>query len=79
MKDSFLNNKTLVEYSFNNNIVKVVKEIYYSKKLKTDYCFIFTNTNTINTTTHTRYKTVGGAMKKFNKAVKAINEGTKIK
>lgn len=75
------NSKTIVQYSFDNNIVKVVKENYFTEtgKSKIDYCFVFTNTNTLNATTLTRHKTVGGALRKFNKAVKAINEGTKIK
>jgi hypothetical protein len=75
------NNKVILEYSFDNNIVKIVKENYFTKtgRYKIDYCFVFTNSNTLNTTTLTRHKTVGGALKKFNKAVKAINEGTKIK
>ena len=71
----------IVQYSFDNNIVKVVKENYLTEtgKNKTDYCFAITNANVIDTTIITRHKTVLGALKKFNKAVKAINEGTKIK
>lgn len=71
----------LVEYKFEGNILKVVKETYLSTKGKpiTDFSFIFTREETLNTTTHSRYKTVGGALRKFNKAVKAINEGTIIK
>ena len=81
MKQGFLTNKVIVEYSYDNNIVRVVKENYLTNTntYKTDYCFVFTNSYTINTTTLTRHKTIGGAMKKFNKAVKAINQGTKIK
>jgi hypothetical protein len=72
---------TVVQYTFNNNVVKVVKEKYFTDtgRQKIDYCFVFTNTNTLNITTLTRHKTVLGALRKFNKAVKAINEGTKIK
>ena len=75
------NSNTVVQYTFDNNIVKVVKENYLTEtgKNKIEYCFVFTNTNTVNTTTLTRHKTVLGALRKFNKAVKAINEGTKIK
>jgi hypothetical protein len=71
----------IVQYEFEGNILKVVKESYLTenRKLITDFSFIFTREGTENTTTHSRYKTVGGALRRFNKAVKAINEGTKIK
>jgi hypothetical protein len=71
----------IVQYEFEDNILKVVKESYLNDngKLITDFSFIFTREGVENTTTHSRYKTVGGALRKFNKAVKAINEGTKIK
>jgi hypothetical protein len=71
----------IVQYEFEGNILKVVKESYLNSngKLITDFSFVFTNNNTIDTSTHSRYKTVGGALRRFNKAVKAINEGTKIK
>jgi len=71
----------IVQYEFEGNILKVVKESYLNSngKLITHFSFVFTNNNTIDTSTHSRYKTVGGALRRFNKAVKAINEGTKIK
>ena len=75
------NSSTVVQYKFEDNILKVVKESYlnHNRKLITDFSFIFTREGVENITTHSRYKTVGGALRKFNKAVKAINEGTKIK
>jgi len=71
----------IVQYKFQDNILKVVKESYLNDngKLITDFSFIFTREGIENTTAHSRYKTIGGALRKFNKAVKAINEGTKIK
>jgi hypothetical protein len=74
-------NKTLVEFIYNNNILKIVKENYLNskKKQKIDYCFVFTNSNTTHSTTLTRHKTISAAMKKFNKAVDAIKNGIIIK
>ena len=72
--------KTLVEYKFEDNVVSVVERHYINsnrKRIK-DYAFRFGNVNN-STSFHSRYKTVGGALRKFNKAVKSINEGVKIK
>jgi hypothetical protein len=70
----------LIQYKFEDNILKVVKESYLNNngKIITDFSFIFTREGTENITTHSRYKTIGGALRKFKKAIKAINEGTKI-
>lgn len=72
--------KTLVEYKFEDNVVSVVERHYLNSmgNPRKDYAFKFGNVN--NTTSfHSNYKTIGGALRRFNKAVKSINEGVNIK
>ena len=72
------NSKTIVEFTHNNNTVKVIKNIYARNINK--YSFVFMNNNNqFKETNHSFYKSIGGAMKYFNKAVNAIKNGTQIK
>jgi hypothetical protein len=72
------NIKTLVEFTHNNNTVKVIKNLYL-RNAKT-YSFVFLNNNNqFKETNHSSYKTITGAMRMFNKAVDAIKNGTQIK
>ena len=71
-------NKTLIEYSLNNNTVKVLK--IYNGGPNNNYAFIYANENNrFKNTIHSKYKKIGTAMKIFNKAVNAIKNGTNIK
>jgi hypothetical protein len=71
------NRKTLVEYIYNENTIKITRAIIrYNTPV---YRFIFTTENTNHYTIHSEYKTLGRALKKFNKAVDAIKNGTQIK
>ena len=71
------NSKTLVEYIYNENIIKITKNIIRNNTPV--YRFIFTTENTNQYTIHSEYKTLGRALKKFNKAVDAIKNGIIIK
>jgi hypothetical protein len=72
------NSKTLVEFTHNNNTVKVIKNLYL-RNAKT-YSFVFLNNNNqFKETNHSSYKTITGAMRMFNKAVHAIKNGINIK
>jgi hypothetical protein len=72
------NSKTIVEFTHNNNTVKVIKNLYL-RNAKT-YSFVFLNNNNqFKETNHSSYKTITGAMRMFNKAVRAIKNGINIK
>ena len=72
------NSKTLVEFTHNNNTVKVVKNLYTGKSNK--YSFVFLNNNNqFKETNHSSFRTITGAMRMFNKAVNAIKNGINIK
>jgi hypothetical protein len=72
----------IVEYQQDDNVVYVTREDYLDKnyKLKTKYIFSFgTLSGARKTRINTYYKSIKGVMKKFNKAVDAIKNGTQIK
>jgi hypothetical protein len=72
------NSKTLIEFSYNNNTIKVIKNLYAGNSNK--YSFVFLNNNNqFKETNHSLYKSIAGVMKQFNKAVDAIKNGTNIK
>jgi len=72
------NSKTLVEFTCNNNTIKVIKNLYAGNSNK--YLFVFLNNNNqFKETNHSFYKSIAGVMKQFNKAVDAIKNGTNIK
>ena len=72
------NSKTLIEYTNNNNTVKVLKNHYAGKSNK--YSFVFLNNNNqFKETNHSLYRSLGGVMRKFNKAVNSLKNGTNIK
>lgn len=72
------NIKTLVEFTHNNNTVKVTKNLYEGKSNK--YLFVFMNNNNqFKETNHSSYRTITSAMRMFNKAVDALKNGTNIK
>jgi hypothetical protein len=72
----------IVEYQQDDNVVYVTREDYLGKnfKLKTKYIFSYgTLSGAKKTRVNTYYKSITGVMKKFNKAVDAIKNGTQIK
>ena len=69
--------KILIEYSLNGNNVSII-EIY--NVVNKSFAFQFdTDNNRYKLTRHSYYKTIGPAMKQFNKAVKAIKQGINIR
>lgn len=77
------NDKILVEFILNDCSTYIVQRKYMKNySLKTEYVFFYGNTRydkDVRRTTNSTHKTIGSAMKKFNKAVAAIKNGTKIK
>ena len=72
----------IIEFHQDDNVVYVTREDYLDKnfKLKTKYLFSYgTLSGNRKTRINTYYKSIKGVMKKFNKAVSALNNGTKIK
>jgi hypothetical protein len=72
----------IIEYQQDDNVVYVTREDYLGKnfKLKTKYIFSYgTLSGAKKTRVNTYYKSIIGVMKKFNKAVDAIKNGTQIK
>lgn len=69
---------TLIEYSINSNTIRVSKAFGYGANKNFTFEYSSDN-NQFKNTVHSTYKTIAGAMKKFNKAVKALKEGTNIK
>jgi predicted transcriptional regulator len=90
----------IVEYQIKDNIVRVIKDGYFSKKYGSSirYLFQFQNSNNdISTTVKSSktiivdynktkeyyktftYKSLNMALKHFNKAVSALNNGINIK
>ena len=70
-------NKILIEYSLKGNNVSVARTFNSGSNI--NYIFQFNNDNNqYKITKHSCYKTIIPAMKQFNKAVKALKEGTNI-
>ena len=90
--------KVIIEYQLKDNIVRVIKDVSFTKRygLSIIYLFQFKNSNndiystvkkskTIRRNWRTEvdyktftYKSLNMALKHFNKAVKALKEGTNI-
>ena len=71
----FKKNKSSL-FIFNGNLPKDFNKDY--KKI-TEYIFSYGTLSGARKTTNSTHKSIGGVMKKFNKAVDAIKNGTKIK
>lgn len=70
--------KTLIEYSINDNTVRISKSVYLHYKPKFSFEFL-NNNNQLKITSNSTHRTISGAMRKFNKAVKALKQGTNIR
>ena len=71
----------VVEFQLDDNVVYVTRIDFINKSFKkeTKYVFSYGTLSGARKTSQSSYKSIGGAMKKFNKAVDAIKNGTKIK
>ena len=71
----------IVEFQLDDNVVYVIRRDYLNKNFKkvTEYTFSYGTLSGARKTTNSTHKSISGAMKKFNKAVDAIKNGTKIK
>lgn len=72
------NTRTLIEYSIKGNTVRVSRAFGFGANKNFTFEYSSDN-NQYKNTIHSTYKTITGAMRKFNKAVKALKEGTNIK
>ena len=71
----------IAEFQLDDNVVYVTRRDYLNKDYKkiTEYIFSYGTLSGARKTTNSTHKSIGGVMKKFNKAVDAIKNGTKIK
>jgi hypothetical protein len=71
----------VAEFQLDDNVVYVIRRDYLNKDYKkiTEYIFSYGTLSGARKTTNSTHKSIGGVMKKFNKAVDAIKNGTKIK
>jgi len=71
----------VVEFQLDDNVVYVTRLDFINKSFKreTKYIFSYGTLSGTRKTSQSAYKSIGAAMKKFNKAVDAIKNGTKIK
>jgi hypothetical protein len=71
----------VVEFQLDDNVVYVTRLDFINKSFKreTKYVFSYGTLSGTRKTSQSTYKSINGAMKKFNKAVDAIKNGTKIK
>jgi len=71
----------VAEFQLDDNVVYVIRRDYLNKDYKkiTEYIFSYGTLSGARKTTNSIHKSIGGVMKKFNKAVDAIKNGTKIK
>ena len=71
----------VVEFQLDDSVVYVTRRDYLNKDYKklTEYIFSYGTLSGARKTTNSTFKSIKGAMKKFNKAVDAIKNGTKIK
>ena len=70
----------IIEFQLDDNVVCVIREDYFNKNFKKETKYIFSYGTLLGDrkTFQSSYKSIGGAMNKFNKAVDAIKNGTKI-
>lgn len=71
----------IAEFQLDDSVVYVTRRDYLNKDYKkiTEYIFSYGTLSGARKTTNSTHKSIGGVMKKFNKAVDAIKNGTKIK
>jgi hypothetical protein len=71
----------IIEFQQDDNVVYVTREDYFDKnhKFQTKYIFSFGTLSGARKTSISNHKSIKGVMKKFNKAVDAIKNGTQIK
>jgi len=71
----------VAEFQLDDSVVYVTRRDYLNKDYKkiTEYIFSYGTLSGARKTTNSTHKSIGGVMKKFNKAVEAIKNGTKIK
>jgi hypothetical protein len=71
----------IAEFQLDDSVVYVIRRDYLNKDYKkiTEYIFSYGTLSGARKTTNSTHKSIGGVMKKFNKAVDAIKNGTKIK
>lgn len=71
----------VAEFQLDDSVVYVIRRDYLNKDYKkiTEYIFSYGTLSGARKTTNSTHKSIGGVMKKFNKAVEAIKNGTKIK
>ncbi len=71
----------VVEFQLDDNVVYVTRLDFINKSFKkeTKYVFSYGTLSGDRKTSQSTYKSIGGAMKKFNQAVDAIKKGTEIK
>jgi hypothetical protein len=71
----------IAEFQLDDSVVYVNRRDYLNKDYKkiTEYIFSYGTLSGARKTTNSTHKSIGGVMKKFNKAVDAIKNGTKIK
>jgi hypothetical protein len=71
----------VAEFQLDDNVVYVTRRDYLNKDYKkiTEYIFSYGTLSGARKTTNSTHKSISGVMKKFNKAVDSIKNGTKIK
>jgi len=71
----------VAEFQLDDSVVYVTRRDYLNKDYKkiTEYIFSYGTLSGARKITNSTHKSIGGVMKKFNKAVDAIKNGTKIK
>jgi hypothetical protein len=70
----------VVQFELDDNVVYITRRDYLKNySVKTEYIFSIGTLSGGSKTTNSTHKSITGAMKKFNKAVDAIKNGTKIK
>lgn len=71
----------VVEFQLEDNVLYVTRRDYLNKNYKkiTEYIFSYGTLSKDGKSSNSKHKTIKKAMKKFNQAVDAIKNGTKIK
>ena len=71
----------VVEFQLEDNVLYVTRRDYLNKNYKkvTEYIFSYGTLSKGGKSSNSTHKTINAAMKKFNKAVDAIKNGTNIK
>jgi hypothetical protein len=71
----------VVQFELDDNVIYITRRDYLNTNYKriTEYIFSYGTLSGARKTTNSTHKTISTAMKKFNKAVDAIKNGTKIK